>query len=106
MLKIRNYGKYDRGAQYGATMASDGRTLLLYMSEEYQSHNNDIYVCFLLDDGTWSEPKSLGKKINFPRYNEMTPYLASDGETLYFSSDRPDGVGDNDIWRAKRLDKM
>ncbi len=105
MLKIRNYGKYDRGAQYGATMGSDGKTLLLYMSEDYQSRNNDIYVCFLLNDGTWSEPKSLGKKINFPKYNEMTPYLAPDGETLYFSSDRPGGVGNNDIWRAKRLDK-
>lgn len=104
MLKIRNYGKYDRGAQYGASMASDGRTLLLYMSTEYQSRNNDIYVCFLLPDGTWSEPKSLGKKINLPIYNEMTPYLAADGETLYFSSNRPGGVGDNDIWRAKRLD--
>ena len=104
MLKIRNYGKYDRGAQYGATMGTDGKTLLLYMSENYQSRNNDIYVCFLLNDGTWSEPKSLGKKINFPKYNEMTPYLASDGETLYFSSDRPGGIGDNDIWRAKRLD--
>ena len=105
MLKIRNYGKYDRGAQYGASMASDGRTLLLYMSTEYQSRNNDIYVSFLLPDGTWSEPKSLGKKINLPNYNEMTPYLAADGETLYFSSNRPGGVGDNDIWRAKRLDK-
>ena len=104
MLKIRNYGKYDRGAQYGASMASDGKTLLLYMSEEYESRNNDIYVCFLLPDDTWSEPKSLGKKINFPKYNEMTPYLASDGETLYFSSDRPGGIGDNDIWKSKRLD--
>ena len=35
----------------------------------------------------------------------MTPYLASDGETLYFSSDRPGGVGDNDIWKTRRLDK-
>lgn len=104
MLKIRNYGKYDRGAQYGATMGSDGRTLLLYMSENYMSRKNDLYVCFLLPDGTWSEPKSLGKKINLKDYNEMTPYLAADGETLYFSSDRPGGKGDNDIWKTKRLD--
>ena len=34
----------------------------------------------------------------------MTPYLAADGETLYFSSDRPGGLGDNDIWMTKRLD--
>jgi OOP family OmpA-OmpF porin len=58
----------------------------------------------LQKDSTWSEPKSLGKKINLPQYNEMTPYLAADGVTLYFSSDRPGGLGDNDIWITKRLD--
>jgi OmpA-OmpF porin, OOP family len=104
MLQIKNYEKYDRGNQYGATMANDGQTLLLYMSEKEGSFNNEIYVCFLQQDGTWSEPKSLGKKINLPKYNEMTPYLASDGVTLYFSSDRPGGLGDNDIWKSKRLD--
>ena len=104
MLKIRNYLKYDRGRQNGATMAHDGKTLLLYMTEEKGGFNNDIYVCFLLQDDTWSEPKSLGKKINLSKFNELTPYLASDGETLYFSSDRPGGLGDNDIWMTKRQD--
>jgi len=105
MLRIRNYHKYDKGRQNGASMAHDGQTLLLYMSEKSGSENNDIYACFLLPDSTWSEPKSLGKKINLPDYNEMTPYLAADGESLYFSSNRPGGMGDNDIWMAKRLDK-
>jgi len=104
MLQIKNFQKYDRGRQNGASMAHDGQTLLLYMSEEKGGYNNDIYVSFLQKDGTWSEPKSLGKKINLPKYNEMTPYLAADGVTLYFSSDRPGGLGDNDIWMTKRLD--
>lgn len=104
-LMIKNYFKYDRGLRSGATMAHDGKTLLLYMSPEKGSFLNDIYVSLLQPDGTWSEPKSLGKKINLEKYDEMTPYLASDGETLYFSSDRPGGLGDNDIWMTKRLDK-
>lgn len=104
MLRIKNYLKYDRGHQYGATMAHDGKTLLLYMTEEKDGYDNDIYVCFLQKDGTWSEPKTLGKKINLPKYDEMTPYLAADGVTLYFSSNRPGGIGDNDIWMTKRLD--
>jgi OmpA-OmpF porin, OOP family len=104
MLQIKNFETLNRGRQYGASMAHDGQTLLLYMSEEKGGENNDLYVSHLQSDGTWSEPKSLGKKINFPKYNEMTPYLASDGVTLYFSSDRPGGLGDNDIWMAKRLD--
>lgn len=103
-LRIKNYGKYDRGWRSGATMAHDGKTLLLYMSPERGSFLNDIFVSFLQKDGTWSEPKSLEKKINLTKYDEMTPYLAADGETLYFSSDRPGGLGDNDIWMTKRLD--
>lgn len=105
MLRIKNLEKYNQGTQYGATMAHDGKTLLLYMSPVKGSYNNDLFVCFLNPDGTWTEPKSLGKTINRPETNEMTPYLAADGETLYFSSDRPGGVGDNDIWMTKRLDK-
>ncbi|MES1214961.1 MAG: OmpA family protein [Bacteroidota bacterium] len=104
MLLIKNYTKYDRGRQNGATMGHDGKTLLLYMTPEKGGELNDIYVSFLQPDSTWTEPKTLGKKIDLPKYNEMTPYLAPDGVTLYFSSDRPGGLGDNDIWMSKRLD--
>jgi len=104
-LYIKNYEKYDRGRQSGAAMAHDGQTLLLYMTPEKNGTNNDIYVCFLAPDGSWTEPKSIGKKINLPEYDELTPYLASDGVTLYFSSNRPGGLGNNDIWMTKRLDK-
>lgn len=103
-LQIKNYQKYDRGRQNGATMAHDGKTLLLYLAPQAGSYDNDIFVCFLEPNNTWTEPKSLGKKINLPKYNEMTPYLAADGVTLYFSSNRPGGLGDNDIWMTRRLD--
>lgn len=105
MLRIKNYDKYDRGRQSGATMAHDGQTLFIYMTPERGGSENDIYVCTLTEDGSWTEPKSLGKKINLPEYDEMTPYLASDGVTLYFSSNRPGGFGSNDIWMTKKLDK-
>jgi outer membrane protein OmpA-like peptidoglycan-associated protein len=104
MLMIKNYDRYDRGRQSGATMSHDGRALLLYMTPEKGGTNNDLFVSFITPDGTWSEPKSLGKKINLPDYDEMTPYLAADGESLYFSSNRPGGVGDNDIYMTRRLD--
>jgi outer membrane protein OmpA-like peptidoglycan-associated protein len=34
----------------------------------------------------------------------MSPFLASDGVTLYFASDRFGGFGSNDIWFSTRLD--
>ena len=104
-LRIKNYHLYDRGLVSGATMAHDGQTLILYMTPDKGSSLNDLYVCFLKSDGSWTEPKSLGTKINGPNQDEMTPYLASDGVTLYFSRNRPGGLGDNDIWMTKRLDK-
>ena len=104
MLDIKNLAKYDRGAQNGAVMGNDGQTLLFYMTEERGGYINDLYVSFLEKDGSWTEPKSLGKQINLKKYNETTPYLAPDGVTLYFSSDRPGGLGSNDIWMTRRLD--
>lgn len=105
MLRIKNYGKYDRGRQNGAVMGNNGQTLLFYMTPEDRGINNDLFVSFLEDDDTWTEPKSLGKKLNLKSYNETTPYLAPDGVTLYFSSNRPGGLGYMDIWRTRRLDE-
>lgn len=104
MLRIRNFAKYDRGRQNGAAMANNGRALLYYMTPEEGGYNNDLFVSFPLKDGTWTEPKNLGKTINGKHTNETTPYLAPDGVTLYFSSDRDGGMGYNDIWMSKRLD--
>ena len=104
-LNIKNLNKYNQGGQYGATMAHDGKTLLLYMTPVKGGYDNDIFVCFLQPDGSWTEPKSVGKTINSQETNEMTPYLAGDAETMYFSSNRAGGAGDNDIWMTKRLDK-
>lgn len=104
MLKIRNFGKFNMTPQFGASMGQDGKTLLFYMTDKKGSFENDLYVSFLEGNDIWTAPKSLGKKINLPDYNEMSPFIAADGKTLYFSSDRPGGIGENDIWMAKRLD--
>ncbi len=105
MLRIRNFEKFANTAQLGASMGQDGKTLLFYMTDKKGNFNNDIYVSFLEGGDIWTAPKSLGKKINLPDYNEMSPFIAADGVTLYFSSDRPGGLGEQDIWMAKRLDK-
>src|SRR6185436_1992641 len=49
-LRIRNYEKYDKGRQSGATMTHDGKTLLLYMTPEKGGENNDIFFCTRVGD--------------------------------------------------------
>lgn len=105
MLKIRNFNKYSNTAQLGASMGNDGQTLLFYMTEKKDDYNNNLFVSFLEGNDIWTAPKNLGKKLNLSGYNQMSPFLAADGITLYFSSNRPGGFGESDIWMTKRLDK-
>jgi hypothetical protein len=38
---------------------------------------------------TGQKPESIGATINTDEYDEISPALAADNVTLYFSSDRP-----------------
>ena len=63
--------------------------------------NTDIYVS--LNDGNyWSVPINLGNKINTP-FAERTPWLSTDGLTLYLSSNGyVDEKIDLDVYAFKR----
>jgi len=49
----------------------------------------------------WQEFQVLPASINHPEFGQFAPYIANDGKTLYFASDRPaEGVGEDNIYRA------
>lgn len=50
--------------------------------------------------GKWSEVKNLGPEVN-TSYNEIAPSLSPDRGTLFFSSDRPGGLGHYDIYFSR-----
>ena len=84
-------------------LANDGRTLLMSIEAEGTLGERDIYVSFLQANGNYSKPFNLGKDINTSE-KEVTPFLASDGKTLYFASTGYSGYGGFDMYMAKRLD--
>jgi len=49
----------------------------------------------------WSEPVNLGPVVNSSA-GDMNAGLSPDEHTLYFISNRPDGLGGNDIWASHR----
>lgn len=102
-LDIKNFDDLNNGLYTSACLLNDNQTLLLSFSEEEDSKLSNLYVSKLLKNGAWSEPKSLGTIIN-SKYDESTPFMAADGITLYFSSNRPGGYGQNDIYITRRLD--
>lgn len=65
---------------------------------------SDIYVSYLSDDGEWSYPQNLGPVINTPG-DESSPFVHSDNQTLYFTSNGHQGYGGMDIFMARRDQK-
>ena len=65
--------------------------------------DQDLYISFR-EKGGWSTPVNLGPVINTERA-EFSPFLADNGETLYFASEGHNGMGGSDIYYSKRLDE-
>lgn len=99
--KVKNFVNTDRYVNF--FMSNDGKKIFMNVRREDTRGNSDLYISFLQDDGTWSEPRTLGTTINSTG-SECCAFLASDNTTLYFSSDGYNGFGSNDIYMSRRLD--
>ena len=65
----------------------------------------DIYVSQRASvDAPWGPPQILGPEVN-TIFIENHPALSPDGHGLYFTSDRPGGIGLNDIYVSRRHNK-
>ncbi len=53
------------------------------------------------DNGNWLLPQSLGEIVNVAGYDSKEPFVASNGEYLIFSSNRPGGQGGYDLWYCR-----
>lgn len=76
-----------------ASLSADGNTLLLY----YEEGSGDIYQSNR-EGSEWTEPVPLNKNINTPLFWETSACMSADGKRLFFSSNRPGGRGELDIW--------
>jgi len=86
------------------TLASDGVTL--YFASDRKGGRGGVDIYKTVKDkttGQWSKPENLGPIINTP-YDEKSPFIHSDFETLYFSSDGHPGVGGFDIFYARKAE--
>ncbi|KAA2244786.1 OmpA family protein [Chitinophaga agrisoli] len=85
----------DQGA---AAVSPDGNTMYLtrWNTENGQKHAG-IYMS-IRQGGGWSEPKTVGTNVNVDGFSSMQPFVTADNKYLFFSSNRPGGMGKYDIW--------
>jgi outer membrane protein OmpA-like peptidoglycan-associated protein len=90
----------------GATVTVDNKHLyytVCQVDPKTKYYNCDIYSSDLVN-GTWTEIKNLGTKINSPTNWDSQPTVTADGNTLYFISDRAGGYGGYDIYKIIKND--
>ena len=84
------------------SVTADGRTLYFVSDREGGQRGLDLWMTALDDQGYWRVPVNLGAAVNTPG-DEVSPFIASDGRTLYFSSDGHPGLGGTDMFVSRQL---
>lgn len=77
-------------------ISPDNKKLYFVSNMDNSYGGFDIYEINIYSDGTYSDPKNLGNKIN-SNNDELFPFIDNDN-TLYFSSNRHGGLGELDVY--------
>lgn len=85
----------------GVFMQPDGKTLIFSSQGHGTMGGFDLFKS-VLENGKWSAPENLGWPINSPHDDQFLVTTAS-GRYGYFASDRPGGLGGQDIYRITFL---
>jgi len=87
------------------SVSADGNTL--YFASDRKGGRGGVDIYKSAKDpktGVWGKVENMGPVINTP-YDEKSPFMHSDSETMYFSSDGHTGVGGFDIFLARKNEK-
>lgn len=87
------------------SISADGNSLYFASDRPGGFGGIDIYVSKKdRTTGQWSAPQNLGSMVNTAG-DEKTPFIHSDSETLYFSSNGHFGFGEYDIFYVRQNEK-
>ncbi|WP_226163141.1 OmpA family protein [Hymenobacter terricola] len=85
---------YNEGA---GSISGDGKTLVFASCDRPRAIGNcDLYISRRTGNN-WSTPVNLGTNVNSTEWDSQ-PSLSADGRTLYFTSTRRGGQGQEDIY--------
>ncbi|MBS1912415.1 MAG: OmpA family protein [Bacteroidetes bacterium] len=92
----------------GVPTVTPGGETIYFSGEGFGFGDCDLYRADAGPRGTvspeatpWTVPENAGMRINSVFW-DSEPCIAADGSILYFSSNRPGGLGGRDIWFCRR----
>jgi hypothetical protein len=91
-----------KGNDAAIALSPDGLTLFTFLSTN--ENEGDIMVS-RLQGSEFSTPIPLNSNVNTPEYWEGSCSISADGKFLYFSSERPTGLGGRDIYVSEWIDE-
>lgn len=83
------------------TISYDGKTLIFSSMRPGGEGGADLWLSTRNDKGQWTAPVNLGNVIN-TKEHELTPFIHSDSQTLYFASKGHRGLGGYDLFYSKK----
>ncbi|MCC5943930.1 MAG: OmpA family protein [Bernardetiaceae bacterium] len=86
------------------TISADGRTMIFTICNGSPDRpvigRCDLFISYKKGE-IWSKPQNMGSAVNSKHWDTQAS-LSADGNTIYFASDRPGGLGGVDIWYSTR----
>ena len=81
------------------SISADGSKLVFASLRKGGYGGSDLYISHKNKNGVWSMPQNLGGIINTSS-EDKSPFLAPDGQTLYYSSSGYGGFGKADMFKS------
>jgi len=78
-------------------LSADGRRLYFVSDRPGGQGKRDLWRTDADADGNWQEPVNLGTPIN-TSFNEASPFIHANGQTLFFASEGHPGMGGYDLF--------
>lgn len=92
--------EFNEGAQ---SISADGKFLVFTICERPENRGScDLYFSRQVEGGEWTPARSIGRSIN-TEADESQPSISADGRLLFFSSNRPGGIGGKDLYVSGML---
>jgi len=83
------------------SLSADGRTLYFVSDRRAGMGRRDIWISVMDDRGRWTKAVNAGKQINSP-FDEISPFIHVNNQTLYFASNGLPGFGGYDIFFVEK----